>query len=154
PTAMGAVAGEHPMYSMALVRVDGELNAVLDQLTNALSGVATVNTPDVEISESLVETFGFDAITVVLGGFVAIALLVMMLVINNTFSVLVAQRTKEYALQRVLGATRGQIRKAVLAESVLIGLIGSVVGILAAVGLMFGLLALARNWMAGATFGM
>ena len=110
-TAMGAVAGEHPMYSMALVRVDGELNAVLDQLTNALSGVATVNTPDVEISESLVDTFGFDAITVVLGGFAAIALLVMMLVINNTFSVLVAQRTKEYALQRVLGATRGQIRK-------------------------------------------
>src|SRR5690625_6251435 len=59
---------------------------------------------------------GFDAITVVLGGFSAIALLVMMLVINNTFSVLVAQRTRQYALQRVLGATRGQIRKAVLAE--------------------------------------
>src|SRR5699024_11636130 len=60
-------------------------------------------------------------ICVVLGGFSAIALLVMMLVINNTFSVLVAQRTRQYALQRVLGATRGQIRKAVLAESVLIG---------------------------------
>src|SRR5699024_2255781 len=154
PTAMGAVAGEHPMYSMALVRVDGELNAVLDQLTNALSGVATVNTPDVEISESLVETFGFDAITVVLGGFAAIALLVMMLVINNTFSVLVAQRTKEYALQRVLGATRGQIRKSVLAETLIIGAIGSVLGIAAAMGLIFGLILLAQNWVDRATFGL
>src|SRR5690625_2458017 len=78
----------------------------------------------------------------------------MMLVINNTFSVLVAQRTRQYALQRVLGATRGQVRKSVLAESLLIGLIGSIIGIAAAVGLIFGLLALARNWITGATFGI
>lgn len=152
-----ALAGDSPTYTMALLRVDGDIDQVRDAVQNALDAAgipATVNTPDVQISDELVDSLGFDAIGVVLGGFSAIALLVMMLVINNTFSVLVAQRTRQYALQRVLGATRGQIRKAVLAESVLIGLIGSVVGILAAVGLMFGLLALARNWMAGATFGM
>src|SRR5699024_6167326 len=151
-----ALAGDSPTYTMALLRVDGDIDQVRDAVQNALdaAGVpATVNTPDVQISDELVDSLGFDAIGVVLGGFSAIALLVMMLVINNTFSVLVAQRTRQYALQRVLGATRGQIRKAVLAESVLIGLIGSVVGILAAVGLMFGLLAFARKWMAGATCG-
>src|SRR5690625_274392 len=82
------------------------------------------------------------------------SLLVMMLVINNTFSVLVAQRTRQYALQRVLGATRGQIRKGVLAESLLIGFIGSLLGSGLAVGLMFGLLTLARRCVPCAGFGM
>ena len=154
PEALSALTGEDPMYSMSLVRVDGDLHTVLQRLTNALSGVATVNTPDVQISESLIDTLGFDAITVVLGGFAAIALLVMMLVINNTFSVLVAQRTRQYALQRVVGATRGQIRKAVLAETLLIGVIGSVIGIAAAIGLIFGLILLAQNWVARATFAI
>lgn len=157
PTTLTDLAGGSATHSMALLRVDGDVDQVLAEVQNALdtAGVpATVNTPDVQISEQLVDQLGFDAIGVVLGGFAAIALLVMMLVINNTFSVLVAQRTRQYALQRVLGATRGQVRKSVLAESLLIGLIGSVIGVAAAVGLIFGLLALARNWMTGATFGM
>ena len=154
---LGELGGDAPTYDMALLRVDGDIDQVIADVQQALDAAgipATVNTPDVQISEQLVDMMGFDAITVVLGGFSAIALLVMMLVINNTFSVLVAQRTRQYALQRVLGATRGQIRKGVLAESVLIGLIGSITGIALAIGLIFGLLALAQQWMSGATFGM
>lgn len=154
---LGELGGDSPTYDTALLRVDGDIDQVITDIQQALNATgvpATVNTPDVQISEQLVDMMGFDAITVVLGGFSAIALLVMMLVINNTFSVLVAQRTRQYALQRVLGATRGQIRKGVLAESVLIGLIGSITGIALAIGLIFGLLALARQWMSGATFGM
>ncbi|MGO1960972.1 MAG: ABC transporter permease [Yaniella sp.] len=154
---LGELGGDSPTYDTALLRVDGDIDQVITDIQQALNAAgvpATVNTPDVQISEQLVDMMGFDAITVVLGGFSAIALLVMMLVINNTFSVLVAQRTRQYALQRVLGATRGQIRKGVLAESVLIGLIGSITGIALAIGLIFGLLALARQWMSGATFGM
>src|SRR5690625_3949010 len=157
PATLAEIAGGSMYHDMALLRVDGDVDQVLDDVQHALdaAGVpATVNTPDVQISEQLVDQLGFDAIGVVMGGFAAIALLVMMLVINNTFSVLVAQRTRQYALQRVLGATRGQVRKSVLAESLLIGLIGSLIGIAAAVGLIFGLLALARNWMTGATFGI
>lgn len=157
PEALADFAADTPTYTMALLRVDGDLDQVMAEVQNALdaAGVpATVNTPDVQVSEQLVDMLGFDAIAVVLGGFSAIALLVMMLVINNTFSVLVAQRTRQYALQRVLGATRGQIRKGVLAETLLIGLIGSIAGIAIAIGLMFGLIALAQNWMAGATFGI
>lgn len=154
---LGELGGDSPTYDTALLRVDGDIDQVITDIQQALNAAgvpATVNTPDVQISEQLVDMMGFDAITVVLGGFSAIALLVMMLVINNTFSVLVAQRTRQYALQRVLGATRGQIRKGVLAESVLIGLIGSITGIALAIGLIFGLLALAQQWMSGATFGM
>lgn len=154
---LGELGGDSPTYDTALLRVDGDIDQVITDIQQALNAAgvpATVNTPDVQISEQLVDMMGFDAITVVLGGFSAIALLVMMLVINNTFSVLVAQRTRQYALQRVLGATRGQIRKGVLAESVLIGLIGSITGIALAIGLIFGLLAVARQWMSGATFGM
>ncbi|GAA4115403.1 ABC transporter permease [Enteractinococcus coprophilus] len=154
PSALAAFTGDDPIYTMGLVRVDGDLDAVLQQITTALSGVATVNTPEVQISESLINKLGFDAITVVLGSFAAIALLVMMLVINNTFSVLVAQRTRQYALQRVLGATRAQIRKSVLAETLLIGIIGSVIGIVAAIGLIFGLIILAQRWVARATFAI
>lgn len=154
---LGELGGDSPTYDTALLRVDGDIDQVITDIQQALNAAgvpATVNTPDVQISEQLVDMMGFDAITVVLGGFSAIALLVMMLVINNTFSVLVAQRTRQYALQRVLGATRGQIRKGVLAESVLIGLIGSITGIALAIGLIFGLLAVAQQWMSGATFGM
>ncbi|MDN5742323.1 MAG: FtsX-like permease family protein, partial [Yaniella sp.] len=154
---LGELGGDSPTYDTALLRVDGDIDQVITDIQQALNATgvpATVNTPDVQISEQLVDMMGFDAITVVLGGFSAIALLVMMLVINNTFSVLVAQRTRQYALQRVLGATRGQIRKGVLAESVLIGLIGSITGIALAIGLIFGLLAVAQQWMSGATFGM
>lgn len=154
---LGELGGDSPTYDTALLRVNGDIDQVITDIQQALNAAgvpATVNTPDVQISEQLVDMMGFDAITVVLGGFSAIALLVMMLVINNTFSVLVAQRTRQYALQRVLGATRGQIRKGVLAESVLIGLIGSITGIALAIGLIFGLLALAQQWMSGATFGM
>src|SRR5699024_3254654 len=143
--------------TMALLRVDGDIDQVRDAVQNALDAAgipATVNTPDVQISDELVDSLGFDAIGVVLGGFSAIALLVMMLVINNTFLVLVVQWPSQFDLLRVLGARRGSLRNAVLAEWVLIGLIWSVVGILAAVGLMSGLLALARNWTPGATFGM
>ena len=155
-TTLGELAGDSPTYNMALLRVDGDLQQAITDIQQAPTPqcTATVNTPDVQISEQLVDMMGFDAITVVLGGFSAIALLVMMLVINNTFSVLVAQRTRQYALQRVLGATRGQIRKGVLAESTLIGLIGSITGIALAIWLIFGLLALAQRWMPCAAFGM
>src|SRR5699024_4782168 len=80
-----ALAGDSPTYTMAILRVDGDIDQVRDAVQNALDAAgipATVNTPDVQISDELVESLGFDAIGVVLGGFSAIALLVMMLVIN------------------------------------------------------------------------
>lgn len=65
-----------------------------------------------------------------------IALLVGTFIIANTFSMIVAQRTKEFALLRALGASRGQITRSVVMESFIVGLIGSAIGVVAGMGLV------------------
>jgi predicted lysophospholipase L1 biosynthesis ABC-type transport system permease subunit len=59
---------------------------------------------------------------VTLLAFAAVALLVGSFIIWNTFSVLVAGRTRELALLRLLGATRRQVLGSVLAEATVVGL--------------------------------
>lgn len=61
-------------------------------------------------------------------GFALVALLAGGALISNTFTVTVAQRTRELALARALGATRRQMRAAVLGEAALIGLVASLFG--------------------------
>jgi putative ABC transport system permease protein len=72
--------------------------------------------------------------------FAAVALLAGTFVIANTFTMLVTQRTRQYALLRAVGATRRQVRRAVLGEAALLGLVGATIGVLTGIGL--GLLAL------------
>ena len=57
-------------------------------------------------------------------------------IIANTFSMIVAQRTKEFALLRALGASRRQITNSVVVESAIVGLLGSIVGVVAGMGLV------------------
>jgi putative ABC transport system permease protein len=66
--------------------------------------------------------------------FAAVALLVGTFGIHNTFAIVVAQRTRQAALLRALGATRGQLIRSVLAEAALVGLIASAAGALAGFG--------------------
>lgn len=61
--------------------------------------------------------------------FAGIALLVGAFIIANTFSILVAQRVRELAMLRALGASRRQVTTSVLVEALLMGLIGSTIGI-------------------------
>jgi putative ABC transport system permease protein len=61
--------------------------------------------------------------------FAGISLFVGAFLIFNTFSITVAQRTREFALLRVLGAKRKQVMRSVLAEGLIIGLVGSVIGL-------------------------
>lgn len=72
-------------------------------------------------------------------GFGAIAVFVSGLVISNTFQVLVASRIRTMALLRAIGATAAQLRRATLAEGALLGLTGSVVGVLLGWGTALGL---------------
>ena len=67
--------------------------------------------------------------------FGAIALLVGIFVISNTFSILVAQRTRELALLRAVGAGRAQVLGSVMFEAVLVGLVAAALGMLAGIGL-------------------
>ncbi|MCK7678535.1 FtsX-like permease family protein [Corynebacterium sp. CCM 9186] len=74
-----------------------------------------------------------------LWAFAAIALLVGTFIISNTFAMIVAERTREFALLRSIGASRSQITRSVIGEAGVVGLIGSALGILLGIGLAKGL---------------
>ncbi|TDB80214.1 MULTISPECIES: ABC transporter permease [unclassified Micromonospora] len=88
-----------------------------------------------------------DTIRKALLAFAAVALMAGVFVIANTFTMLVTQRTRQFALLRAVGARRRQVRRAVLAEAVVLGLVGSTVGVVLGVGL--GLLAMRLLPVAG-----
>jgi len=71
--------------------------------------------------------------------FAGIALFVGAFLIANTFSITVAQRTRELALLRMIGASGRQVLRAVVGEALAIGLLASVVGLLAGFGIAPGL---------------
>jgi putative ABC transport system permease protein len=75
-------------------------------------------------------------------GFGAIALFVGSFVIFNTLSITVAQRTREFATLRTLGASRKQVMRSVILEGLAIGLLASVIGLIAGFGIYKGLDAL------------
>ena len=67
--------------------------------------------------------------------FALISIFVGAFIIFNTFSMLVAQRTRELALLRAIGAGRGQVTRAVIGEAVAVGVVGSTLGLAAGAGL-------------------
>jgi len=75
-----------------------------------------------------------DGLRALLLAFAAVALLVGSFIIWNTFSVLVAGRSREVALLRLLGATRRQVLASVLAEAGLVGLVAAATGVAVGVG--------------------
>ncbi len=74
--------------------------------------------------------------------FAAIAVVVSVLVIANTFSILFAQRMREFALLRCVGATRRQVVGSVRREAAAVGVLASLTGVLVGVGIGYGLIAL------------
>jgi putative ABC transport system permease protein len=85
---------------------------------------------------------GFSFITTFLLAFAGISLFVGASIVYNTFGIVVAQRTKEMALLRALGADGSQVIGSVLLESVFIGLLASAVGLLGGIGLALGMMKL------------
>lgn len=79
---------------------------------------------------------------VILLVFAGVALFVGTFIILNTFSMLVAQRSKELALLRALGASRRQVTRSVLTEALVLGLVGSTIGLAAGLAIAAGLRAL------------
>lgn len=100
-----------------------------DRVSAALPGT-TVLTADEQAEETIARFLdGVDVLTAVALGFAALALFVAGFVITNTFSVLVAQRTRQLALLRCVGATRGQVRREVLGQAAVLGLLASLAGV-------------------------
>ncbi|MEV7235917.1 FtsX-like permease family protein [Streptomyces sp. NPDC051020] len=78
-------------------------------------------------------------------GFAGIAFLVGIFLIVNTFSMLVAQRTREIGLMRAIGSSRKQVNRSVLIESLFLGFVGSVLGVGAGIGVAVGLMKLMNS---------
>jgi putative ABC transport system permease protein len=78
----------------------------------------------------------FETITLV---FAVIALFVGAFIINNTFSITVAQRTREMAMLRAIGASGRQVKRSVLIEAVVTGALASGAGLAAGIGVASGL---------------
>lgn len=91
-------------------------------------------------------TNGIDVLGGVFGMFAVIALFVACLVIANTFTIVIAQRTREMALLRCVGASRRQVFSSVLAEASVVGVVASAIGVVFGVALSALGLTLARNF--------
>ncbi|MGG5171584.1 FtsX-like permease family protein [Pseudarthrobacter sp. J1738] len=123
--------------------VRGPLTAAL---AKAGAAGAAITTPEqLAINQVKAMSGGEDQLTIILLAFAVVAMVVAALVVSNTFSVLIAQRTRELALLRCLGAQKNQIRASVLVEATVVGLISSILGVLAGTGLMAALIAWAKT---------
>ena len=112
-------------------------------LSRALGGTAEVRTGEEQAdkaSADITDSLGF--LTIALLVFAGIAVFVGGFLIFNTFAVTVAQRSREFALLRTLGASRRQVLNSVVVETLVIGFVASVVGILGGLVIAPGLRAL------------
>lgn len=109
------------------VTEDTPVEVVQDSLQKVLGAGFDVQPPATrgQSFESLLRVYRF-----LLTFSSAFALLVGMFIIYNTFGVAVAQRRTEIGLLRALGATRGQVWRLFVAESLMFGLLGSMLGVL------------------------
>ncbi len=80
-----------------------------------------------EAQSAIASGLGF--FNILLTAFAVIAIFVSVFVIYNTFSILVAQRTREFALLRALGASREQVLGSVFIEALVIGIFGALIGV-------------------------
>jgi putative ABC transport system permease protein len=87
----------------------------------------------------------FSFLTTILLAFGFVALFVGAFIIFNTFSITVAQRTREFAMLRTLGASRSQVLGAVFSEALVIGVVASGLGLLAGIGYAKGIDALFKT---------
>ncbi|WP_158851950.1 ABC transporter permease [Saccharothrix deserti] len=136
-TAQQLLLGTPGAFSGITVRADdGVSQAVLrDRIQAALGDAYQVKTGEQLAKEQADEIGeGLAFFNYVLLGFAGIALFVGIFIILNTFSIIVAQRTRELALLRAMGASRKQMIGSVVVEAVVIGLIASVVGLGAGIG--------------------
>jgi putative ABC transport system permease protein len=141
PTAQSVLGREGVVDEVDVLAEDGvsatelrdRIGEVLPEGVEALTGeqVAEDGTAAVEDAMGI--------FTTVLLVFAGVALLVGSFVIWNTFNVLVAQRRREVALLRAVGASRRQVLTGVLVEAGCIGFVSGVIGILAGVGMAIGI---------------
>jgi putative ABC transport system permease protein len=127
-SSISAVADDGLSQTQLKAAIEDQLSADGTQGTEVLTGQEITEETQTDIKQSL------SFLTTFFLAFAIIAVFVGTFVIYNSFSIIVAQRTREMALLRAIGASRKQVRRAVLVEAVAVGLVGSVVGFLVGLG--------------------
>lgn len=145
PTAQRELLGKEGLFTQVLVDAKpGVSDDVLKRNVAASIGDGYKLQTAAEAADAGREDVaGFlDVMKYAMLGFAGIAFLVGIFLIVNTFSMLVAQRTREIGLMRAIGSSRKQVNRSVLVEALLLGVVGSVAGVAAGVGLAVGLMKL------------
>lgn len=126
------------------VRVQDTAGASQQDVADAITKLVPAGT-EVKTGQQIADTTSQDLadrlafLNTFLLVFALIALFVSSFLIYNTFSMLVAQRTREVALLRAIGATKAQVTRSVLLEAAIVGVLATTVGIALGVGVAAGL---------------
>ncbi|MEU2192517.1 FtsX-like permease family protein [Streptomyces fimicarius] len=130
------------VFKDATVTAAGDVSdqKLLDEITPLLPEDATAQTGKALAEQQAKDIeSGLNGLNTMLLAFAGIALFVGIFLIANTFTMLVAQRTRELALMRAIGATRRQVKRSVLLEAAFVGALASVIGFALGLGLATGL---------------
>ena len=147
PATASDTIGEPGRYDAIAVRAGpgvspSEVTAGIEQ---ALQGTPSVEALDHDEAVAAAEAEGGEGVAFMstfLLAFALVALLVGSFVISNTFSITVAQRTRETAMLRAIGASRRQIARATKVEALVTGVLASALGVVLGIGAAVGLRAL------------
>ncbi|WP_395690983.1 ABC transporter permease [Nocardioides sp.] len=148
-TAQDLFVGGEDVYNDAWVTAEDGVSqaqlrdAVAAELPDGVEAVTGDHAAD-ESASDLLKAVSF--LTTFLLIFAGIALVVGAFLIVNTFSILVAQRSRELALLRALGASKRQVTWSVLLEAFVLGVLGATVGLGLGVLLALGIRALFANF--------
>lgn len=131
PTAQRVLHRLDEFDTIAVKADDGVSQAQLvERLRPALPAAVEAITSDAaaaQAADTVKESLSF--LSTFLLAFAAVSLFVGCFIIYNTFTIIVAQRLREMALLRALGASRKQVTRSVLAEGLLVGFFASIVGV-------------------------
>ncbi|MGH3426611.1 MAG: ABC transporter permease, partial [Mycobacteriales bacterium] len=138
PVAQKLMLGKEGVFSTVDLKAKSGVSQkqLRREVKDKVGGAYVVKTGDQANSDSADQLTSFVSLfRNVLLGFAAVALFVGIFLILNTFSIIVAQRTKELALFRAMGAARGQVIRSVMIEALVVGIIASTLGFVAGIGI-------------------
>ena len=140
-TAAEMLASPGEASAIAMTADDGvSQSTIAAAVAGALDSDVEVITGAALIAENQATlAAGFAPFKTILLVFALVAMFVGAFIINNTFSITVAQRTREMALLRAIGASGRQVKRSVLIEAVIVGVLASAAGLAAGVGVATGL---------------
>jgi putative ABC transport system permease protein len=137
PTAQQVLGKEGELDSISVVADEGipgiELQSRIAEVLPPGAEAVTAATVTSEAQDQISTGLGFLRTAFLVFAFVA--LFVGAFIIFNTFAIIVAQRTRELALFRALGASGRQMMTSVLVEATVIGILSSLIGVLVGIGI-------------------